>query len=307
VSLTAGPGGLGKSSQSMVEGIAMATARNLLGEQPEERLRIWIHNGEDPMEEILRRLAAICQHYGIPQHELQGYLWLTSGNEFPLRVAKGYSNLEINAALVHQISEAVGANEIDVAMFDPLVTLHSVSEGDPGKMDTVIRIFAGIADEHNAGVELNHHVRKPAAGAEAEHDLHDIRGVMAITDAVRAARVLNRMSKSDAEAAGIEELDRLAYFRVDKGKGNYSRSRHPMGLPRPGRADPSEGGRRPQRRARVPVASGQVRRTGRQRERQYRSELRPRQVRRRRGGKGGQSVKSCPEDRHDAAARLRPH
>ena len=222
VSLTAGPGGLGKSSLVLVECIAMATCRDLLGEQPAERLKIWLHNGEDPIEEIHRRLAAICQHYRIPMEELQGQLWITSGNEFPLRVAKGYSNLEIDAALVKEISNAIGDNQIDVAAFDPLVTLHSVSEGDPGKMDAVVRLFAGIADEHNAGIELNHHVRKPAAGTDADHDVHDIRGVMAITDAVRAARVLNRMNKADAENAGIDEIARLSHFRVDKAKGNYS-------------------------------------------------------------------------------------
>ena len=225
VSLTAGPGGMGKSSLVLVECVAMATARNLLGEQPTERLKVWIHNGEDPMEEIHRRLAAICQYYGIPQEELQGQLWITSGNEFPLRVAKGYANLEIDAALVQQISRAIGDNGIDVAAFDPLVTLHSVSEGDPAKMDAVIRLFAGIADEHNASIELNHHVRKPAAGTDADHDVHDIRGVMAITDAVRAARVLNRMSKADAENAGLDEIARLSHFRVDKAKGNYSPAR----------------------------------------------------------------------------------
>ena len=77
VSLTAGPGGMGKSSLDMVEAVAMVTCRNLLGEQPEERLRVWYHNGEDPLDEINRRLAAICQHYGIPQGELQGHLWVT--------------------------------------------------------------------------------------------------------------------------------------------------------------------------------------------------------------------------------------
>jgi hypothetical protein len=63
VSLTAGPGGMGKTSNDMVEAIAMVTGRNLLGEQPEERLRVWFHNGEDPRDEIDRRLAAICQHF----------------------------------------------------------------------------------------------------------------------------------------------------------------------------------------------------------------------------------------------------
>ena len=190
---------MGKSSLDMVEAIAMATCRNLLGEQPEERLRVWYHNGEDPRDEIDRRLAAICQHYKIPQEELQGWLWTTSGTEFPLRVAKGYANLEIDAALVRQISAAIGDNQIDVAGFDPLVTLHSVSEMDSGKMDAVIRLFAGIADENDAAIELAHHVRKPAAGTAADYDVHDIRGVAAITDAVRAARILNRMNEKDAE------------------------------------------------------------------------------------------------------------
>ena len=200
----------------------MATCRNLLGEQPEERLRVWFHNGEDPLDEINRRLAAICQHYNIPQEELQDQLWVTSGNEFPLRVAKGYTNLEVDAVLVRQISTAISDNQIDLAIFDPFVTLHSVSEVDTGKMDAVVRLFAGIGDENDAAIEIAHHVRKPAAGAAADYDVHDIRGVAAITDAVRAARVLNRMNEKDAEAAGCTEIERLSRFRVDRAKGNYS-------------------------------------------------------------------------------------
>jgi hypothetical protein len=222
VSLIAGPGGMGKSSLDMVEAIAMATCRNLLGEQPEEQLRVWYHNGEDPREEINRRLAAVCQHYKIPMKKLEGLLWTTSGTEFPLRVAKGHSNLEINDVLVRQISAAIADNRIDVAVFDPLGTLHSVSEIDTGKMDAVVRLFAGIADETDAAIELAHHVRKPAAGAAADYDVHDIRGVGAITDAVRAARVLNRMNEKDADAAGCSEIERLSRFRVDRAKGNYS-------------------------------------------------------------------------------------
>jgi RecA-family ATPase len=222
VSLTAGPGGMGKSSLDLVEGISMATCRNLLGEQPEERLRVWFHNGDDPLDETLRRVFAICQHYGIPQEELREHLCLTSGNEFPLRVARGYTNLEIDTGLVQQISDAIGEKGLDLVIFDPLVTMHSVSEMDPGKMDAVIRLFAGIADEHNAAIELAHHVRKPAPGSAGDYDVHDIRGVQAITDAVRAARILNRMNTKDAEAAGCDEAQRLLRFRVDRAKGNYS-------------------------------------------------------------------------------------
>jgi RecA-family ATPase len=185
-------------------------------------LRIWYHNGEDPRHEIDRRLVAICEHFDIPQSELQGRLWTTCADEFPLKVARGYASLEINNDLVKQISHQIEENEIDLAILDPLVTLHAVSEIDTGKMDGVIRLFAGIGSENNAGMELAHHMRKPANGSSADYDVHDIRGVGAITDAVRAARVLNRMSEKDASDAGLDEAERLKRFRVDRAKGNYS-------------------------------------------------------------------------------------
>ena len=224
VSLTAAPGGTGKSSMELVEAIALATARNLLGEQPAERAR-WLHNGEDPREEIERRIVAICRHYNIPQEELVGWLWVTTAADFPLRVASGYSKLDINAVLVQRITDEIAQNQIDVAIFDPLVTLHSVSEMDPGKMDGVIRVFAGIATDADCAIELDHHMRKPAAGVGADFDIHDIRGAAATVDAVRAARVLNRMSEKDAEDLGCSPAERLARFRVDRAKGNYSAAR----------------------------------------------------------------------------------
>ena len=39
---------LGKSSLVLVEAMAMATNRALLGVQPSSRLRVWYWNGEDP-------------------------------------------------------------------------------------------------------------------------------------------------------------------------------------------------------------------------------------------------------------------
>ena len=220
---TVAPGDFGKTSLCMVEQVSMATARNLLGEQPKERLRVWYHNGEDSLEELNRRLAAICQHYVIPQSELSGWFFMTSGNEVPLRVARGYSNLVINTGLIENINSQIGDNEIDVATFDPLVTLHGVPENDTGKMDTVVRIFAGIADQQNCAVELSHHTRKLMAGSTADYSVDDMRGAGAVKDAMRAVRMLNRMTPKDAEDVGIPEHERAAYFRLDRVKGNNSR------------------------------------------------------------------------------------
>ena len=86
-------------------------------------------------------------------------------------------------------------------------------------MDTVVRLFAAIADEQDCAFELEHHTRKLRAG-DTELDGDDMRGASAIRDAVRAARVLNHMSMTDAMQLAIPEHERLLYFRVDKAKGN---------------------------------------------------------------------------------------
>jgi hypothetical protein len=78
VSGTMAPGGRGKSSLALVEAVSMATGRKLLNEAPLRRLRVWYHNGEETWEELLRRLGAVCQHYGIGIGELEGWLCMTN-------------------------------------------------------------------------------------------------------------------------------------------------------------------------------------------------------------------------------------
>jgi RecA-family ATPase len=226
---TVAPGGTGKSSLVMVESVSMALGLDLLdNKRPLERpLRVWYHNGEDNMDELKRRLAAICQHYEISLEELLtgGSFFMTSGNEVPLRVAQSYSQLQVQTdhRLIKCIAEQIGDNKIDVANFDPLVTLHAVSENDPGKMDSVIRIFSKIADTQNVAIDLSHHTRKLAPGSGADdYGIDDMRGAGSIKDAMRAVRMLNYMSRQDAENAGLLEMERTIHFRIDRAKANYS-------------------------------------------------------------------------------------
>jgi hypothetical protein len=223
-SATIGPGGSGKSSLDLVEAIAMATGRNLLGEQPLERLRVWYHNGEDPMEELERRVAAICVHYKIDPSELSGFFFLTSGVEMPIKIAGDTrtSNVHLNASVADMIINGIRENSIDVFIADPLITLHSLAEAENHKMDPVLREFARIAYETNCSIELAHHTRKKTNGQE-EYTTADARGASAIIDAVRSARTINGLSLAEAGKHGIDEFDRLAYFKVDKGKANMTR------------------------------------------------------------------------------------
>jgi AAA domain len=111
--------------------------------------------------------------------------------------------------------------EIDSLIVDPFVSCHRMPENDNGAIDAVAKIFAQIADETNCAIELVHHVRKPS-GASTEFTIDDARGASALINAARSARILNIMSKEEAEAAGVDEGQRRAYFRVDNGKANLA-------------------------------------------------------------------------------------
>jgi RecA-family ATPase len=167
-------------------------------------------------------MVAICEYFKIPMAELTDWLFVTSGNEVPLKVAGGYNNFSIDKHLIDKISEAIGDYKVDAASFDPLVTLHSTNENDTGKMDAVVRIFAGLGDYHNCAIALAAHTRKmPAGGIGGDYRIDDMRGAGAVKDAMRLVRILNYISEKEAQDAGIEAFERGSYFRVDNAKGNY--------------------------------------------------------------------------------------
>jgi AAA domain len=137
----------------------------------------------------------------------------------PLKVATGYSDLKMDGPLLQEIAQRIRESEIDVFMFDPLVTLHGTNETDNNKMAEIFSVLTSIADTCHCAGDISHHVRKLQFGA-TDYTSHDARGASSIRDATRAMRVLNQMSTSDARQLGFKDLERLSYVRVDIGKGN---------------------------------------------------------------------------------------
>jgi hypothetical protein len=224
VSATISPGGVGKSSLTLVEALAMATARPLLGETPERPLRVWAWNGEDPLEESHRRITAAALHFGIRPDQVEGRIFLDSGREQELKIAiTGRDGVHLNEHVIESVIEHAKANEIDAIIVDPLVSSHSVPENDNGAIDAVVKAWNRVAQECDCAVELVHHSRKPPGGVgHTETTVDDARGAGALLAAVRSARTLNRMSEKDAEKFGVESRWRWAYFRVDNGKANLA-------------------------------------------------------------------------------------
>lgn len=220
ISVTVAPGGLGKSSLTIVEALALATGRPLLGETVHEPCRVWLWNGEDPIEELHRRVAAACQLYRISPAEIEGKLFLDSGRDMPMVVVKKVRDeILVTEPVVEDIIETIITNNIGAFVIDPFVLSHSVPENDNMAIDKTARQWARVADITNAAGHLIHHVRKGATG-QSEFTVEDGRGAVALIAAARAARVMNRMTKEEGELAKIESHRR--YFRIDDGKANLA-------------------------------------------------------------------------------------
>ncbi len=218
VSTTVAPGAVGKSSLTMVEAIAMATGRALLGTHPTAKLRVWLWNGEDPLEELERRVAAICIHYGIDPADLDGQLFLNSGRDTEIVIATTTRNGTVIAQpVVDDMLATIRENRIDVVYLDPFVACHGASENDNGAINAVAKTIARMADETGTAWDLVHHSRKTGG---AEVTVEDGRGASALLAAARSGRVLNPMTKEEAERAGVEKP--RGFFRVDNGKANLA-------------------------------------------------------------------------------------
>lgn len=218
ISGTVSPGGVGKSSLEIVEAIAMATGRNLTGTQPHGKYRVWYINLEDPLDEIQRRVVATLKFYGLTQEDLGGRLFINSGRDTEIVVAtQGKNGVTLAEPVINGLTEAILGANIDVVIIDPFVSCHAVNENDNGAINAVATVWANLADYTGTAIELVHHARKTGGN---EVTMEDARGAVALLAKVRAGRVLNQMTKEEAERAGVET--RGVYFRVDRGKGNLS-------------------------------------------------------------------------------------
>ena len=204
---------VGKSSKSIVEALAMVTGKPLLGVLPFAPVRVWYWNGEDPLEEIEKRVAGACRHYGITEEDIGGRLFIDSGRDMPIKIAElGRNGTRVAVPVIKGVIEALNDNKIDVFIGDPFVSTHRVTENDNNAIQQVAEQWAHIADTTNSAIRYNHHTRKTNGEAV---DFESQRGASSNFAAVRYAEVLNYMTEKEAEDAGLNPARRKFYFRED--------------------------------------------------------------------------------------------
>jgi RecA-family ATPase len=220
ISVTASAGGIGKTSAIIVEAIAIATGKDLLGVNVKEQTNVWIINLEDPISEMQMRTIAAMQHYNIKPEEIKGRLFMDGEDTMQITLAaEGRDGLITNDDMLAAMTRKIKENNIGAVILDPFVSAHLVNENNNGSIQAVVAMLRKLARDTNSSVQLVHHIRK---GNGDDATIDSVRGAGSLIGAARAARVINRITPEDAMALGVDENEALGIFRVDDGKANLA-------------------------------------------------------------------------------------
>jgi hypothetical protein len=222
-SMTVAPSKVGKSTLATVDVLAMVTGRQLLPHmKPKGALRVWYINGEDPLEELQRRIAATMIRYAIPPADVGDRLFLDSGRSLRLVIAaEDKSGVKLLHPVISALVAELKARRIDVLVVDPFVSSHRVSENDNSGIDAVMSEWIMVADAANCGIEFVHHARKASAGADPDGSVDAARGASALVAKMRSVRALAKMTKAQGKQFGLTTTYR-SMFRVTDAASNLA-------------------------------------------------------------------------------------
>jgi AAA domain/Bifunctional DNA primase/polymerase, N-terminal len=219
LSTTIAPSKVGKSSLIICEALAMASGKPLLGVTPDGPLRVWMWNGEDPIEELQRRIVACMRLYGLTPEDISDRLFVDSGRKMPIVLATQQKSGAVIAEPVERaLISTIQENHIDVFQVDPFISSHRVSENDNNAIDVVAKRWGFCADVTRCAIEIPHHSRKLNG---MEISVEDGRGASALLAAVRSSRALARMTAEESARHGLQDVMRRL-FRFTEVSSNLS-------------------------------------------------------------------------------------
>lgn len=218
VSMLVAPGGVGKTALMLTTALSLASGRSLLGDVVHKRCRIWLYNGDDPTDELDRRIAAAMSLHNLTRADLDGWLFRDSGRD---RRFCMMTQTDDGAEVQYPDKDALAAHvrglDIGCVFIDPFVKAHAINENDNGAMDLAASAWAEVAQTCNCAVSLVHHTRKGLVT-----DVDAARGGKALTDAARVTQILTPMTVIESKQLGVAEEDRWQYCRLDDAKVNLA-------------------------------------------------------------------------------------
>jgi hypothetical protein len=226
VTLTVAPAGVGKTTLTIQEAIAIATGKEWAGQQTFDGGPVWLYNAEEDGDELYRRLFAALAHMGVALNDVADLLYLNSGAERPLLIARAdrASGMVLRMPDVDACISHIKRLGIRVFIVDPFIEVHAVDENSNEQVKAVAAMFRTIAQEGDCAVHLVHHTRKIAGGSSDGHtgNQDTARGASALVGVARVVHTLFGMSEKDATKLDVAEEDRSQYLRLDGAKANLS-------------------------------------------------------------------------------------
>lgn len=219
ITATVAKGGVGKSTLTLAETLAVATGRPITGDPVTKPGAVWVYNTEDPLDELKRRVLAAAQHHGVSKAEL-ARVHVSSGRTAPLILAKTESRIPrtcqgtVDAVIAH-----IKEHDIRVWCVDPFVHTHYCDENSNAEIAVVMLAFSQIAEATGCAISLVHHATKGAGG---EGEMDKARGASAFGGAVRIMRTVTGMTEEDAKTYNVPTSERKWFLRLDDAKGNMS-------------------------------------------------------------------------------------
>ena len=216
-SVTLAPPKVGKSMLGLAEAIDIATGRGILTGVKRDPQTVVYYNAEDDQDVINSRVAALLTAYDIPQSEIVGRLFATSGVDAAgFYLASGQDG-EINERLFVSIEKFIKEASADVLIFDPLQDLTRSPE-----TNEVFRMLGQrlrrMASTSGVALGLIHHTRKIAPGTTPSID--DGRGGSALRGTARFNRLLIGMTEDEAVKAGVN--NHRHYMRIGDMESNLA-------------------------------------------------------------------------------------
>jgi hypothetical protein len=225
ITVTHASGGSSKSTLTLLEAIAVSTGRQLLdGFEVIEPGNVIVFNMEDTLDEMQRRVSALCKTYNVPIEELERlHLVSMYGKKFHLVQwdTKNGRKVVKNLELIKELAKMCMSVKPVLISFDPLVNCHSCSENDNMDMIELMSIFTEFANRLNCAVGIVHHNRKSSGSGKGNGNDDEGRGASSIFGAARITHSLNVMSEEEAKQAGLEVKQRFSYIKLKAGKANF--------------------------------------------------------------------------------------
>lgn len=222
ITLTVAAGGTGKSMYTMLECLAVAIGKNLTGFEPRKSGRVFIYNLEDPIDEMYRRLAATCILNNLPMKESLENVYVQSGLDRKLSLAKPIGNTPRRLRDFSRLEEYVGDMGFLVVCLDPLVRAHSLSENDNMAADFLMDGIQRIARRTQTSISLVHHTAKNRSGEQVAGNIDLSRGASAFVNAARIVSSVTTMDATEAKRLHLDDATRRSFLQVETGKSNLA-------------------------------------------------------------------------------------